>query len=77
MSIVRVGSTVPYAVGWDHIFGDRPGNSSKLGSRKAGKKTKARKPAAKTAAKTNAVPKAKAAKGKTIGRKPARAKRKK
>lgn len=61
MSIVRVGSTSPYAAGWDHVFG---GSRSKTTSRtkKAGARIKKAGKAGKTAATSAAKPKAAKAK---------------
>jgi hypothetical protein len=51
MSIVRVGSSTPYAAGWDHIFGGANGGR---GAKKAGsKKTVSKQPVGKKAAKAS------------------------
>jgi hypothetical protein len=55
MSIVRVGSSTPYAAGWDHIFGGANGSrAAKHGAKKAGsKKTVSKQPVGKKAAKAS------------------------
>jgi hypothetical protein len=63
MSIVRVGSSTPYAAGWDHIFGGaNGGRAAKPGAKKAVAKPAKRKST-------------KAAKGKVAKKKPGRAKK--
>lgn len=63
MSIVRVGSSAPYAAGWDHIFGGASGGRvAKRGAKKAVAKPAKRKST-------------KAAKGKVAKKKPGRAKK--
>lgn len=71
MSVIRVGSTSTYAVGWDAIFGGgKAGRGTKAGGRKA------RKAAATTAKRTTkAKPKAVKAARKARRKQSARTKR--
>jgi hypothetical protein len=80
MSIVRVGSSTPYAAGWDHIFGGaNGGRAAKRGAKKAGSKRTVSKKAA-TASKSGSVAaagksKAKAPTARAAKNKPGRAKK--
>jgi hypothetical protein len=80
MSIVRVGSSTPYAAGWDHIFGGaNGGRGAKRGAKKAGSKRTVGKKAAK-ASKSGSVAaagksKAKAPTARAAKNKPGRAKK--
>ena len=80
MSIVRVGSSTPYAAGWDHIFGGaNGGRAAKRGAKKAGSKRTVSKKAAK-ASKSGSVAaagksKAKAPTARAAKKKPGRAKK--